>query len=147
MNDYLAGMTRTEAEAELVDACIEHEDALRSAMRLLPVDCFSGYRTRDVFYTLAGWLAKGTYNPETNRDRLDLAFPGDDFQLFLDDLFCPFPSSEEYAGALVRAVAKAQRLQVEADAAVRRQWQENPFGLEEQQADEHKPATGPIHLQ
>lgn len=109
-----------DAEAELVGACIDHEMALRIALILLPVDDFrseAGYELRRVFYVLAGWLSKGIYDEETNRERLALYFP----DLWLESIWCPFGAVDEYIEALCRAVVRSNQL-FDSAVAARGEW-------------------------
>jgi len=67
------GKALDDIEAEVLGACIENEKALRLALDLLPLNPFRAYADafrNGVFYVLAGWLAAGGYNEDTNRDVL-----------------------------------------------------------------------------
>lgn len=118
--------TLRDAEWEIVGACIEHEHALLTAMRYLPVDDFRSEIAEDlrrVFYVLVGMYTRHSYDPKTNRDRLELCFP----DLDIDGMWCPFGTSERYVEELVQAVSESNRL---ADCAVEaaRAWQDrNPL--------------------
>ncbi|MDZ4250933.1 MAG: hypothetical protein U0990_12730 [Candidatus Nanopelagicales bacterium] len=124
-----AHLNLRQAEEELVGACIDHESALRIALASLPLEPFRSHVTHDlrrIFYTLAGWLERGAYNPATNRDRLKQVV-GDDY---LESLFCGFGIVPEYVSALCDAINESNRLQDDALAAVHAWHWANPLDLE-----------------
>jgi hypothetical protein len=114
-----------DAEAQLVGACIRREAALRLCLETLPENAFrseSGADFRMIFLALAGWLDRGTYNPETNEKRLTAGMAAihagdpayDDprwWQAFLDDLWTPWTASGVYFTGLLDAVISYYRLQ------------------------------------
>jgi hypothetical protein len=121
-----------DAERELVAACIDHESALRIALDTLAVDDFRSHEAhelRQFFYVLAGWLAKGTYDGETNRDRLN-ELTGGDWAGWLEWgglLWCTYGVLPEYVQALCEAVTKSKSL-MDGALEARRRWQyENPL--------------------
>lgn len=114
------------AEAELIAACIDHEAALRIALRILPLDDFrspAGELHRRLFYVLAGWLADGSYSHETNRDRLQTYFP----EVDVEALWCSCGVVPGYVEAVAQAIVEHNRLADEALAAVRRWHDADPL--------------------
>jgi hypothetical protein len=112
-------LTLREQEAELVAACIDHEDALLTAISILPVDDFRSQEASDlrqVFYVLAGWYSSGTYDPETNRDSLALYFD----EIYIDGLWCPFGVVKRYVRGLAQNIAAVYREQDEVIGNIRR---------------------------
>lgn len=117
-------MTLIDAEAELVGAVIDHEHALLTALRLMPLDDFRSEHAdelRRVFYVCAGWYDKGIWDRETNRERLALYF--DDF--WVDGLWCPWGAVPTYVEALCNAITASNGLLDDAVAATRRWRTEN----------------------
>ena len=120
-------LTLAQAEAEIVGAAIDHEHALLTALQVLPLDDFRSYRGADlrrIFYVLAGWYSKDTWDAPTNRDRLEHCFP----TLPIDDYWCPSGTIPEYVRDLCQAVANSNRLADEAVAATRAWRDRNPLG-------------------
>ena len=105
-----------EMEQEIVGACIENSDALRWALACLEVDDFRSQEAaylRQVFYVLAGWLSKGTWDDATNRDRLDA------YGLANEHLWSPLAMIPGYIEALCDAITTANQLDDLTVAAVR----------------------------
>ncbi len=129
--------THAEAEAELVGACIDHEHALLTALRTLPLDDFRSEQTeelRRVFYVLAGWYSKGLWDRDTNRERLALYF--DDY--WIDNLWCDWGVVPEYVSALCNAIKGSNDLLDEAVAAHYRLKHTNPL------RDHRQPPPPPV---
>lgn len=137
---YFKDYRLAQAEEEAVAAAIDSERAMRIALSILAVDDFRsevGDDLRLIFYTAAGWLAKGTYNTRTNRDRLlGLAenHTGNNRDLpawegYLEMLWCPWACVPEYVTTLCTVITENNRLfdaRLEADRA----WQERPLRIE-----------------
>lgn len=118
---YFKDYRLAQAEEEAVAAAIDNEQAMRIALSILKVDDFRSECADDlrmIFYACAGWLAKGTYDPQTNRDRLlGLAenHTGNNRDLpawegYLEMLWCPWATSAQYVTALCTAITETNRL-------------------------------------
>ena len=137
LRDYFKDYSLAEAEQELVAACLDSEVALRIAITVLEVGDFRSPQARDlfkVFYTLAGWLDMGTYDPETNRERmLGWAVKGtgenrdpEAWAGFLEMLWCKWAVVPEYVITLCTLIAETNRLadkRLDAEKA----WRERPL--------------------
>lgn len=132
---YFKDFTLRQAEEEIVGACIDHEHAMASSLRILSVDDFRSEVADDlrlIYYTLAGWYERGAYDPATNRERLlDLAEPHDGnnrdlpaWEGCLDQLWCPWGTSEEYVETLCHVVTRYKRLADDTIEAIR-QWNQD----------------------
>ena len=132
--DTFRTYTLRDAECELVGACIDHEVALLVALEELPLADFrssEAYDLQRIFYVLAGWLERGTWDRLGNRERLAHYF--DDY--YLDGLWCPYGMIEAYVRTLCRAITGSNTLADEAVAAQHRRLFDNP--LRRQDEAEH----------
>ena len=138
---FFRNLTLAEAEVELVGAAIDLEHALLTALETLAVDDFRSERAADlrrIFYVLAGWYAKGRWDPLTNRERLQRYSP----DVWIDGLWCPSGVIPEYVRDLCRAVTESNRLADDAVAATRAWQEQNPIGVWGHPGAQ-RPATGP----
>jgi len=137
---YFKDYRLVQAEEEAVAACIDNEAALRIALSILKVDDFRSEAADDlrmIFYAVAGWLANGTYDPQTNRDRLlGLAenHAGNNRDLpawegYLEMLWCPWATSAEYVTTLCTVITENNRL-FDARMEAERAWRERPLRVE-----------------
>ena len=126
-------LTLQDAEEELVGACIENQGALEMTLELLPLEPFRSpvaHELRRVFYVLAGWLALGAFDRETNRERLQRLMP--DLAGYLDDtwagggLDCLCGAVPEYVEGLCLAIIEHNR-RYDARLAAALAYQEGPL--------------------
>lgn len=135
MSDF-PDLTLAQAEGQLVGACIDSGVALTMTEGLLPEEGFRSRAAHDlnlVFFALLGWRERRAYDPRTNRERLAdlylIAGPRasrQEWEGFIDSLWCPWWLVDDYVLSLARAVADhAAILSATLDAL--KSWRSRPF--------------------
>jgi len=150
---YFKDYRLAQAEEEAVAAAVDNEQAMRICLSILKVDDFRSECADDlrmIFYACAGWLAKGNYDPKTNRDRLlGLAegHTGNNRDLpawegYLEMLWCPWATSKQYVTALCTAITETNRL-FDARLEAEREWRSRPLFAEPVPPSPAAPARAP----
>jgi hypothetical protein len=123
----------------LVERCIERDDVLVRCLEKLTPEVFArDYDLRIAFYSLAGKLAKGTYDPKTNRRKLveglaalDLAAYDEDatggaveayrhfWEITFDDWYDPFTVVGDYVDAVLDALVDMDEIEANVATVLR----------------------------
>lgn len=153
MSDFtFTHLSLREAEDQLAGACVRHPYAVEFCIDTLPDDAFRNSReNRAIVYLLLHWWEDGTYDRETNEDRLSEVLSRIDplkrddwwWRDYLDALWTPWVAVPLYAHGLTEAVAEAYRLKDAALSSTKRWLHSNPLQAEEWIKEAFTPASPP----
>lgn len=139
-------LTLLDAERQLVGRCITDRAAVQASLEVLPLDCWRSEQGQDlarIFYALAGRLARGAYDSETNEDDLavglaifDTSRDLEDWTHYLDGLWCPWTAVPEYLAGIVSALVDAYALHDGAVQAFRAYLEANPLTVSSDMEDD-----------
>ena len=141
---FYGDLDMAEAEERIVGRCLADEAFLRVCLEQLPHDCMRACpdEVRMIFWALAGMLARGAFDPNTNEAVLVLGLSAADttqgtsyWTEFADSLFWPQMGLPDYALGLTAALVTAYHLEDATRAAFDAHRFHNPLRVATERSD------------